>query len=252
MDHLAVVAVIGLRRLHELGPLRQQAVLQIDSSVCAMGEARQGPRPAEPVGVSPGGHRVGHDVVGTLLKTLGYSLQGNRKTLEGSGHVDRDAQFGHIAETVKEAITAGQPAISVRATARTVETRALRIEASRDNAERLTLAVPGRDEPIVPTHWSYGQLCSLVGAPSSYMRQLPAPLTSTATLDRRPWRDRQAVPGHSEASGPSASKVCLRHLCAGCRREPSPAHRHAVPAIHTRSCCVRSPSPQTPPRRCGG
>jgi hypothetical protein len=59
------------------------------------------------------GHRVGHDVVGTLLKRLGYSLQGNRKTLEGSGHVDRDAQFRHIAETVKSAIVAGQPAISV-------------------------------------------------------------------------------------------------------------------------------------------
>ena len=63
-----------------------------------------------------------------------------------------------------------------RATARTVETKALRVEASRDNAERLTLVVPGRDEPIAPTHWSYGQLCSLVGAPASYMRQLPAPL----------------------------------------------------------------------------
>jgi hypothetical protein len=59
------------------------------------------------------GHRIGHDVVGTLLKRLGYSLQGNRKTLEGSGHVDRDAQFRHIAETVKSAIVAGQPAISV-------------------------------------------------------------------------------------------------------------------------------------------
>jgi hypothetical protein len=59
------------------------------------------------------GHRVGHDVVGTLLKRLGYSLQGNRKTLEGSSHVDRDAQFQHIAKTVKDAITAGQPAISV-------------------------------------------------------------------------------------------------------------------------------------------
>lgn len=59
------------------------------------------------------GHRVGHDSVGALLKTLGYSLQGNRKTLEGSHHVDRDAQFGHIAETVQAAITAGQPAISV-------------------------------------------------------------------------------------------------------------------------------------------
>jgi len=63
-----------------------------------------------------------------------------------------------------------------RATARTLETRALRIEASRDNPECLTLVVPGRDEPVAPTHWSYGQLCSLVGAPASYMRQLPAPL----------------------------------------------------------------------------
>lgn len=59
------------------------------------------------------GHRIGHDSVAALLKTLGYSLQGNRKTLEGSHHVDRDAQFLHIAETVKAAITAGQPAISV-------------------------------------------------------------------------------------------------------------------------------------------
>jgi hypothetical protein len=63
-----------------------------------------------------------------------------------------------------------------RATTRTVESRAIRIEASRDDAERLALIVPGRDEPIAPTHWSFGQMCSLVGAPSSYMRQLPAPL----------------------------------------------------------------------------
>ena len=63
-----------------------------------------------------------------------------------------------------------------RAQARTVESRAVRVEAARDNAERLALLVPGRDEPVAPTHWSFGQLCSLVGAPSSYMRQLPAPL----------------------------------------------------------------------------
>jgi hypothetical protein len=63
-----------------------------------------------------------------------------------------------------------------RATARTVETRAVRIEAARDNAERLALVIPGRDEPVAPTHWSFGQLCSLVGAPASYLRQLPAPL----------------------------------------------------------------------------
>ena len=59
---------------------------------------------------------------------------------------------------------------------RTVESRAVKVEASRDNAERLALLVPGRDEPVASTHWSFGQLCGLVGAPSSYMRQLPAAL----------------------------------------------------------------------------
>ena len=63
-----------------------------------------------------------------------------------------------------------------RATARTVEARALRVEASRDDAGRLALVVPGREEPVAPTHWSFGQMCSLVGAPASYLRQLPAPL----------------------------------------------------------------------------
>ena len=64
------------------------------------------------------------------------------------------------------------------ATARTVETRSLRVIADRGSAEALTLVVPGRDEPVVPTHWSYGQLCSLVGAPAGYLRQLPAPLSA--------------------------------------------------------------------------
>lgn len=63
-----------------------------------------------------------------------------------------------------------------RAQTRTVESRAVRVEASRDNAERLALMVPGRSEPVAPTHWSFGQLCGLVGAPTSYMRQLPAAL----------------------------------------------------------------------------
>src|SRR5260221_1118136 len=63
-----------------------------------------------------------------------------------------------------------------RAQTRTVESRAVKVEANRNSAERLALSVPGRDEPVAPTHWSFGQLCGLVGAPSSYMRQLPAPL----------------------------------------------------------------------------
>jgi hypothetical protein len=63
-----------------------------------------------------------------------------------------------------------------RATARTVETRNVRVEASRDDPERLAVLVPGRDEPLAPTNWSFGQLASLVGAPAGYLRQLPAPL----------------------------------------------------------------------------
>ncbi|MBY5714753.1 DUF932 domain-containing protein [Rhizobium leguminosarum] len=65
-----------------------------------------------------------------------------------------------------------------RAHARTIESAAIRVEATRDNAERLELVVPGQRQPIAPTHWSYGQLCSLVGAPASYMRQLLAPLAA--------------------------------------------------------------------------
>jgi transposase len=59
------------------------------------------------------GHKVGKTVVSKLLHELGYSLQANRKTLEGSSHPDRDAQFQHIAATVEKALADGQPAISV-------------------------------------------------------------------------------------------------------------------------------------------
>ena len=65
-----------------------------------------------------------------------------------------------------------------RATTRTVESRAIRVEASRDNAERLALIVPDRETPVAPTHWGFGQLCSLIGVPSAYLRELPAPLAA--------------------------------------------------------------------------
>ncbi|MDB5412977.1 MAG: hypothetical protein JWR10_1312 [Rubritepida sp.] len=63
-----------------------------------------------------------------------------------------------------------------RSRARTVDTAAIRVEASRDDAERLTLVLPGADQLVSPTHWSFGQLASIVGAPATYLRQLPAPL----------------------------------------------------------------------------
>jgi hypothetical protein len=59
------------------------------------------------------GHRVSHSVVAIVLKSMGYSLQGTRKSLEGAGHPDRDAQFRYINERVKRALAAGEPVISV-------------------------------------------------------------------------------------------------------------------------------------------
>lgn len=59
------------------------------------------------------GHRVSHETVAKLLRALGYSLQANRKMTEGASHPDRDAQFDHINQTVKSALAAGEPAISV-------------------------------------------------------------------------------------------------------------------------------------------
>jgi hypothetical protein len=65
-----------------------------------------------------------------------------------------------------------------RSRTRTVESAAIRVEASRDNAEHLALVLPGSDDLIAPTHWSFGQLASIVGAPATYLRQLPAPLAA--------------------------------------------------------------------------
>lgn len=64
-----------------------------------------------------------------------------------------------------------------RSRTRTIESAAIRVEASRDDAERLTLMLPG-EAPVAPTHWSFGQLATMVGAPSAYLRQLPAPLAA--------------------------------------------------------------------------
>src|SRR5258708_33320680 len=59
------------------------------------------------------GHTIGRTLVGKLLHQLDYSLQANRKTREGSNHIDRDAQFHYINDHVKEALASGNPAISV-------------------------------------------------------------------------------------------------------------------------------------------
>ena len=59
------------------------------------------------------GFRVSHQLVARLLGEAGYSLQGNRKTVEGRQHPDRDAQFAFIAAAVRRATRRKEPVISV-------------------------------------------------------------------------------------------------------------------------------------------
>jgi transposase len=59
------------------------------------------------------GHQTSHRMVAELLHQMDYSLQANRKTLEGASHPDRDAQFHHISDKIREFQAARQPVISV-------------------------------------------------------------------------------------------------------------------------------------------
>src|SRR5262245_51138202 len=61
------------------------------------------------------GHATSHRMVAALLHDLGDSLQANRKTLEGTSHPDRDAQFAYLNAKVQAALQAGEPVISVDA-----------------------------------------------------------------------------------------------------------------------------------------
>jgi hypothetical protein len=59
------------------------------------------------------GHQTSHRMVAELLRASGYSLQANRKTIEGKQHPDRDAQFKYINRKTRSQQRDGQPVISV-------------------------------------------------------------------------------------------------------------------------------------------
>jgi hypothetical protein len=58
-------------------------------------------------------HSVCPNVIADCLRELGYSLQANRKTREGSGHMDRDAQFQYLNDQATTFLKADEPVISV-------------------------------------------------------------------------------------------------------------------------------------------
>lgn len=59
------------------------------------------------------GYAVSHRVVGELLRSMGYSLQSNQKTIEGAQHPDRDVQFNYLHDQIQSYLKADQPVISV-------------------------------------------------------------------------------------------------------------------------------------------
>lgn len=63
--------------------------------------------------LSQGGHPVSHTTVHRLLRALDYSLWGNRRSIEGKQHPQRDAQFRYLYQQVKRCLMAKIPAISV-------------------------------------------------------------------------------------------------------------------------------------------
>lgn len=65
--------------------------------------------------LSQQGHVVSHQLVGDILRGMGYSLQANRKTSEGKQHPDRNKQFEFINLQVEENLQQGNTVISVDA-----------------------------------------------------------------------------------------------------------------------------------------
>jgi hypothetical protein len=59
------------------------------------------------------GHAVSYQTVAELLHEMDYSLQANRKTLEGSQHADRNQQFEYINRKARRYLKQGEPVISV-------------------------------------------------------------------------------------------------------------------------------------------
>jgi hypothetical protein len=114
-----------------------------------------------------------------------------------------------------------------RSRTRTVESAAIRVEASRDDAECLTLMLPGSDAPIAPTHWSFSQLAGLVGAPAAYLRHLPAPLAGInlqygLTLHRveqvKTWEIEKGRAELRAVTGPDYGRIYDHELVAAVQR----------------------------------
>ena len=115
---------------------------------------------------------AGRDVRGGYKVDVGRGERVGRVSSEWFSRPD-DERYLSLSE-----LMASVKGRADRSRTRTVETAAIRVEANRDDPERLALVLPGSDDLVAPTHWSFGQLAAIVAAPAAYLRQLPAPLAA--------------------------------------------------------------------------
>jgi hypothetical protein len=59
------------------------------------------------------GYNISQTTTHKMLISKGYSMQANKKKLEGKTHLDRDAQFSHINESAKKFLSKNLPVLSV-------------------------------------------------------------------------------------------------------------------------------------------
>ena len=105
---------------------------------------------------------------------MNMQLLDARQTPSGGYKVDvtRGQRVGRVSSewfsrpADERYLSLSELARSVRARAdrsrtRVVESALIHVEANRNDPERLALMLPGAEAPVVPTHWSFGQLASL-------------------------------------------------------------------------------------------
>jgi hypothetical protein len=140
-----------------------------------------------------------------------------------------------------------------RSRTRVVESALIHVEANRADPERLALILPGADTPVAPTHWSFGQLASLVGAPRAYLRQLPAALAGInlqygLTSNRAEQiKTLETDAGQIELRAVTARITAASSITNSSRPySASPATAPAIPAGRSRACSTGRPGSTIP------
>ena len=113
------------------------------------------------------------NAIGTTSQFKVDPYQGERNSRVASEWYSRPADERYLT---LDSLFASVSSRAERSRTRTVGSCEVRVQTSPDESDALTVILPGSDTPLAPTHWSFGQLCSLVGAPAGYLRDMPATL----------------------------------------------------------------------------